>query len=69
MSIFEELRVDSHPLKSFFKQHGIKQFQVAKHIGISHPELSRILNGHIEAAPEIEQKLQELQDKIKAELS
>jgi transcriptional regulator with XRE-family HTH domain len=68
-SIWEEIRVEnvSHPLRSFFKDNGVKLQQIGKYLNTTPQRVSDILRGAVKPGPNTEAKLQELAQRIKEE--
>jgi transcriptional regulator with XRE-family HTH domain len=69
MNTLEKLRssVGAHPLREEFKRLGIRQIEVALHIGMSPSSVAHILNGYRTAAPHIDSRLYALVAKIQRE--
>lgn len=65
-SVFEAIQIDQHPLKKWFKDRKIKQYQIAKFCSIRQDKLSQIFNGIVEATQEEEAKLKELKKLIES---
>jgi predicted transcriptional regulator len=56
---------EPHELKIMLRRAGIRQYDLAKSVGISQSYLSKMLLGHVEMPKEVEGKIESILSEIK----
>lgn len=60
----ELVRLNPHPLRGFFEEHGVKQWEIAKLLGCSQQQVSVILRGLKKPSDKVEQGLRKISVEI-----